>query len=158
MLVDWYGFGFWHVSWSFLIFFFENSRNLHGSKRPRDKSTKLTSQFHRFRRKSRKNEILENPPGQKRVIQIERSNSRISCTWNGARRSSWKVFWVTKRDYAFETTLWTKRQKIELEYSRSWRATIECMEEGWSIKKLYKKNWIINKMCQDIKLIFSFSC
>ena len=60
----------------------------HEAKRPREKSTKLTSQFHRSRPQSRQNKISEISPGQKCVIQIEMSNSRVSCTWNGARRSS----------------------------------------------------------------------
>jgi len=55
--------------------------------------------------KVEKNEISEISPGQKCVIQIKLSNSRISCTWNGARRSSLKVLWVTKRGYAFETNI-----------------------------------------------------
>jgi len=60
----------------------------HGSKRPRSKSTKLTSQIHRFRPRSRKNEISDISLGRKCVVHMEMSNSRISCTWNGARRSS----------------------------------------------------------------------
>ena len=48
---------------------------------------KLTSQFHQFRPQSRKNEISEISPGQKCVLQIEMSNSRISCTLNEKRRS-----------------------------------------------------------------------
>ena len=37
---------------------------------------------------SRKNEISDISPWAKCVIQMEMSNSRISCIWNGARRSS----------------------------------------------------------------------
>jgi len=48
-----------------------------------------------------------------------------------------------------------KHQKMEL-YSQSWRATIECIKECWSIKKQYQKNWIINKIYQDMKLIWFF--
>jgi len=44
------------------------------------------SQFLRFRPHSRNNEISEISPEQKCVIQIEMSNSRISCTLNGERR------------------------------------------------------------------------
>ena len=40
------------------------------------------------RPQSRKNEISEISPGQKCVIQIKMSNSRIPCTLNGERRSS----------------------------------------------------------------------
>jgi len=80
---------------------------------------------------------------------MEMSTSRIPCTWNGARRSSQKVLWVTKQGYAFETN--TDRQNF---YSRSWRATIKCITECKSIKKQYQKNWQINKIYQDIKLIY----
>ena len=41
--------------------------------------------------------------GKSVFFQIEMSNSRISRTWNGARRNSYKVLWVTKRANAFET-------------------------------------------------------
>jgi len=41
-----------------------------------------------FRLRSRKNEISDISPGQKCVIHMEMSDSRISCTCNGARRSS----------------------------------------------------------------------
>ena len=34
----------------------------------------------------------------------------------------------------------------------------KCMTEFWSIKKQYQKNWLINKIYQDIELIFCFSC
>ena len=51
-------------------------------------STKLTSHFHRFRPRSRKKEISDISLRQKCAIQLEMSESRISCTWNGARRSS----------------------------------------------------------------------
>ena len=50
------------------------------------KSTKLTS--HGFRPQSRQNEISDISPGQTCVIQIEMSNSSISCAVNGERRSS----------------------------------------------------------------------
>ena len=88
----------------------------HGSKRPRSKSTKLTSQIHRFRPRSRKNEISDISPGQKCVIQMEMSDSRISCTLNGVRRSSWEVVWVTKWNYASETSF-----KWQIFCSCSWR-------------------------------------
>jgi len=55
------------------------------------------------RPRSRKNEISDVSPGQRCVIHMEFSDSRISCTWNGARRSSQKVLWVTKGGYASET-------------------------------------------------------
>ena len=42
----------------------------HGSKRPREKSTKITFHFHRFRPQSRKNEISDISLGQKCVIQM----------------------------------------------------------------------------------------
>jgi len=41
-----------------------------------------------FRPRSFKNEISDISPGQKCVIHTEMSDSRISHTWNGARRSS----------------------------------------------------------------------
>ena len=38
--------------------------------------------------RSRKNEISDISPGQKCIIHIEMSDSRMSCSWNGARKSS----------------------------------------------------------------------
>ena len=83
----------------------------HGSKRPRKKSTKLTSWFHWFRPQSRKNEISEISLGQKCVIQIEMSNSRIACTVNGERRSSWNESIVGDK---MRLRFWNKHQKMHL--------------------------------------------
>ena len=41
---------------------------------------------HRLMPRSRENEISDITPGQKCVIQMEMSDSRISCTWNGTWR------------------------------------------------------------------------
>ena len=66
---------------------------------------------------------------------MEMSNSRISCTWNGARRSSYKVLWVTKRDYAFEAN--TKRQNFN---SRSWGAPIKFEKRVLKYQKTISEN------------------
>jgi len=41
---------------------------------------------------------------QKCFSELKISKPRISCTLNGARRSSWKVLWVTKTSYTSETS------------------------------------------------------
>ena len=55
-------------SWDIHTHTYPTRDNVHRSKCPRSKSTKLTSQFHRFRPQIRKNETSEISPGQKCVF------------------------------------------------------------------------------------------
>jgi len=58
---------------------------------------------------------------QKCFSELKISNSRISCTLNGVRRSSWKVVWVTKLSHASETNF-----SWQIFCSCSWRAIDMC--------------------------------
>jgi len=76
------------LSLSFSLSSLSLSLSLHGSKRPCSKSTKLFLSISSIRPQNRKNEISEISSRQKCVVQIEISNTRISCTVIGEKRNS----------------------------------------------------------------------
>jgi len=90
---------------------------------------------------------------QKRDFEISPGQKVCYSNGNVKLENFWKVLWVTKWGYAFETN--TKRCTL---YSCSRRATIECNFLFKVSTNQYQKIWPINKMFRDLNLIFNFSC
>ena len=68
-----------------------------------------------------RSKISEISQWQKCFSELKISISRISCTLNGVRRSSWKVVWVAESSYDSETSI-----RWQIFCSCSWRAIDIC--------------------------------
>ena len=118
-----------------------------------------------FRPQSHKNEISEISPRQKSVIQIETSNSRISFTVDGERRSSRKVMWVSN-----EATILQQAPKdrscihaagvLQMHACKSFKvSTFATWKFGsLSINVRYQEIRLMNKLLLVFNFIFKFSC